>query len=113
MIGNIGLDIIYIRIIPEEEIEMATDELSLLVQHIVRREPARIPHLAKRAEKRCSTLLREADPQNKRAKMGIETLLSVMEASGDVSPLVYMAHQMGLELVKLPGIGDEDEENPL
>ena len=81
---------------------MAADELSLLIQHIVRKDPARIPYLAKFAGKRCSALLREADPQDKRAKMGIETLLAVMEASGDVRPLAYMANQMGLELVKLP-----------
>jgi hypothetical protein len=34
--------------------------------------------------------------------MGIETLFSVMEASGDVSPLDYMARKLGLNLVKLP-----------
>ena len=80
---------------------METDELSLLIQHVVRKDPARIPYLAKLAGKRCSTLLREADPQDKRAKMGIETLLAVMVGSGDVSPLAYMARRMGLELVKL------------
>ena len=81
---------------------MTTDELSLLIQYVVRKDPARIPHLARCAGKRCSTLLREADPQNKRAKMGIDTLLAVMEASADVSPLAYMAHQLGLDLVRLP-----------
>ena len=81
---------------------METDELSLLIQHVVRKDSARIPYLAKFAGKRCSALLREADPQNKRAKMSIETLLAIMEASEDVSPLAYMAHQLGLELVKLP-----------
>ena len=80
---------------------MTTDELSLLIQYVVRKDPARIPHLARCAGKRYSTLLREADPQSKRAKMGIETLLAVMEASGDVSPLAYMAQKMGLRLVKL------------
>lgn len=80
---------------------METDELSLLIQSVVRKDPIQLRQLAKKSGKRCSTLLREADPHNKRAKMGIETLLAVMEASHDVRPLAYMARKMGLELVKL------------
>ena len=94
---------------------METEELSLLIQRVVRKDPARIPYLAKFAGKRCSTLLREADPHNTRAKMGIDTLLAVMEASEDVSPLAYMAHKMGLRLVKFPERDGchTDEENLL
>lgn len=80
---------------------METDELSLLIQSVVHKDPTRLRQLARKAGKRCSTLLREADPHNKRAKMGIETLLAVMEASHDVRPLAYMARKMGLDLVKL------------
>ena len=81
---------------------MEKDELSLLIQDVVRKDPSKLTALARKAGKRCSTLLREADPHNARAKMGIETLFSVMEASGDVSPLDYMARKLGLNLVKLP-----------
>ena len=81
---------------------MKEDELSMLIQSVVRKDPAKVPYLAKCAGKRCSTLLREADPYNARAKMGIETLLAIMEAGEDVRPLAYMAHKMGLRLVKLP-----------
>ena len=88
------------------------DELSQLIQDVVRKDPAKLAALARKAGKRCSTLLREADPHDVHAKMGIETLLSVMEASGDVSPLDYMARQLGFVLVKLPdqeGGNKEDE----
>ena len=85
---------------------METDELSLLIQHVVQKNPSKIAKLAAFAGKRCSTLLREADPHDKRAKMGIETLLAIMEASHDVRPLEYLARQMGLELVKLHEKGE-------
>ena len=85
---------------------METDVLSLLIQHVVGKDPSKIAKLAACAGKRCPALLREADPHNKRAKMGIETLLAIMEASQDVRPLEYLARQMGLELVKLHEKGD-------
>ena len=88
------------------EIEM--DELSLLIQDVVRKDPEKLTALARRAGKRCSTLLREADPHNVHAKMGVETLLSVMEASEDVRPLEYMAGKMCLILVK---VSDQEEDN--
>jgi hypothetical protein len=90
---------------------MEMGELSQLIQDVVKKDPAKLPVLARKAGKRCSTLLREADPHDVHAKMGIETLLSVMEASGDVSPLDYMAHQLGCVLVKLSDQEGGEKEN--
>jgi len=77
------------------------DEFSLLIQDVVICDPARLPKLAQKSGKKCSKLLREANPYYSNAKMGVETLLEVMEASQDIRPLIYMAHKMGLELQKI------------
>ncbi len=45
-----------------------------------------------------STMLREANPYDTSAKVGVETLLAIMRVTGDVSPLHYMARALGLEL---------------
>ena len=77
-------------------------ELSLLIQDVVISDSANVQKIARRVGKKCSTLIREVDPNNQRAKLGVETLMVVMETSHDVRPLVYMAQQMGFELVRRP-----------
>ena len=84
------------------EVKMIVDEFSLLIQDVVMADPASLHKLARNAGKKCSTLIREANPYDSGAKMGVDTLLKVMETSGDVRPLLYMAQKMGLELRKLP-----------
>ena len=76
------------------------EEFSLLIQDVVIGDPANLQKTAQMTGKKCAALIREADPKNRRAKLGIETLMVVMEISRDVRPLVYMARQMGLELVR-------------
>ena len=83
-----------------KEEEVAVSEFSLLVQEMVKEDPSRVHVLARRCGKSCSTLLREVDPYDAGAKLGADTLLGLMEASGDVRPLIYMAHQMGMELCR-------------
>jgi hypothetical protein len=65
-------------------------------------DPASLHKMARNAGKKCSTLIREANPYDSGAKMSSDTLLKVMESSGDVRPLIYMARKMGLELRKQP-----------
>ena len=77
-------------------------ELSLLIQDVVISDSANVQKIARRVGKKCATLIREVDPNNQRAKLGVETLMVVMETSHDVRPLVYMAQQMGFELVRRP-----------
>ena len=58
--------------------------------------PAKV--IAKQIGKPYSTLLREVNPYDDGAKLGIETLLQVLKLTGDMSALEYMANEMGLEL---------------
>lgn len=58
--------------------------------------PAKV--IAKQIGKPYSTLLREVNPYDEGAKLGIETLLQVMKATGDSAPLEYLANEMGLGL---------------
>lgn len=59
--------------------------------------PAR--EIAQRAGKKYSTLMREVNPYDLGAKLGADTLLSVMEITGDVGPLEYMAERLGCKVV--------------
>ena len=81
---------------------MLADEFSKLIQDVVMSDPAGLHQMARSAGKKCSTLIREANPYDSGAKMSADTLLKVMEVSRDIRPLAYMAQKMGLELRKLP-----------
>ena len=59
--------------------------------------PAKV--IAKQLNKPYSTLLREVNPYDDGAKLGIETLLQIMKITGDTAPLAFIAHELGLELV--------------
>lgn len=58
--------------------------------------PAKV--IAKQIGKPYSTLLREVNPYDEGAKLGIETLLQVLKVTGDNAALEYLANEMGLEL---------------
>lgn len=81
---------------------MIDNEFSLLIQDVVMNDLSGINKMARSAGKKCSTLIREANPYDSGAKMSADTLLKVMEISRDIRPLAYMAQKMGLELRKLP-----------
>ncbi len=55
--------------------------------------------LAKEVGKPYSTLLREINPYDAGAKLGVETLLLIMRCTGNTKPLEFMAEQLGYELV--------------
>ena len=87
---------------------MPTSEFSLLIQDVVMKRPENLKKVARYSGKCCSTLIREADPYDIRAKLGADTLLAIMEVCQDVRPLVFMAKQMGLELHReTGGVSDE------
>ena len=81
---------------------MIDNEFSLLIQDVVMNDLSGSNKMARSAGKKCSTLIREANPYDSGAKMSADTLLKVMEISRDIRPLAYMAQKMGLELRKLP-----------
>lgn len=57
-----------------------------------------------------STLLRETNPYDCGAKLGVQTALEVMRITGDVRVLEYMARQLGYDIIpKANTNSDEDE----
>jgi hypothetical protein len=76
-------------------------QLTRIIQETVLegRKPAKV--IAEEIGKPYSTLLREVNPFDTSAKIGVETVLDIMNATGNVSPLEYMARQMGYQLTPL------------
>jgi hypothetical protein len=74
-------------------------ELTRIIQQSILegRKPAKA--VSEEIGKPYSTMLREANPYDTSAKVGVETLLDIMRATGDVSPLRHMARLLGYELV--------------
>lgn len=76
-------------------------ELTQIVHMVVLDNPIPAKALAKEIGKPYSTLLREINPYDTGAKLGIETLLQLMKTTGNTRPLEYMASQMGYRLERV------------
>jgi hypothetical protein len=74
-------------------------ELTRIIQQSILdgRRPAK--SVSEEIGKPYSTMLREANPYDTSAKVGVETLLDIMRATGDPAPLRYMAKALGYDLV--------------
>ncbi len=74
-------------------------ELTRIVQHAILdgHKPAKL--VSQEIEKPYSTMLREANPYDTSAKVGIETLLDIMRVTGNPAPLHYMAKSLGYEII--------------
>ena len=59
--------------------------------------------IAKGIRKPYSTLMRECNPYDKGAKLGVVTLFEIMDFTKNIEPLRYMASRMGYELTPKPG----------
>ncbi|MDL2216642.1 amino acid-binding protein [Desulfovibrio sp. OttesenSCG-928-M14] len=59
--------------------------------------PAKV--LAKKIGKPYSTLLREINPYDQGAKLGVETFLDILKHTGDISAVEYIANELGFDLV--------------
>ena len=46
-----------------------------------------------------STLMREINPYDKGAKLGVETFMAIIETTGDPTPLKLMAYELGYRLI--------------
>ncbi len=70
-------------------------ELTKLIHSLILEShiPAKV--LAKELGKPYSTLLREINPYDSGAKLGVETLLQIMQITGNLEPLEYMAEVLG------------------
>ena len=74
-------------------------ELTRIVHTSILESPIPAKIIAKKIGKPYSTLLREVNPYDEGAKLGVETLLQILKITGDTRPLEYIASELGLELV--------------
>ena len=74
-------------------------QLAKILRELVLENRIPAKALAKEIGKPYSTLLREINPYDSGAKLGVETLLQLMKCAESVAPLEYMAEQMGYELM--------------
>ena len=77
---------------------MAADVRDVILE-MVRSGPKPIKEVADSLGKPYSTLMRELDPEDRRAKLGVETLLPLMQICGSTAPLRCLAEAMGHRLV--------------
>ncbi|SKA80672.1 hypothetical protein SAMN02745704_01385 [Paucidesulfovibrio gracilis DSM 16080] len=78
---------------------MYPKDVTKVVQDSVLGGEMQAKEVAERLGKPYSTLLRELNPFDLRAKLGVETLLEIMRVTHDTKPLAFMAKQMGYRLV--------------
>lgn len=70
-----------------------------VIQQMVLNGPVPSTQLAEICGKSHKTLLREVNPEDKKAKLGAETLMKIMEATGNIEPLKLMAQELNFELI--------------
>ena len=74
--------------------------MSHLMYDGVRKAPHRWgKSVAEAVGKPYSTLMREINPYDKGAKLGVETFMAIIETTGDPTPLKLMAHELGYRLI--------------
>lgn len=78
---------------------MYPKDVTKVVQDTVLAGEMQAKEIAERLNKPYSTLLRELNPFDMRAKLGVETLMEVMRITRDPRPLAFMAKQLGYRLV--------------
>ncbi len=79
---------------------MNTDFI-MTVHDLILESPLGAKAIAQAVGKPYSTLLREVNPYDTGAKLGAETLMSIIKTTGDVSPLKKMASEMGYRLERV------------
>lgn len=77
-------------------------ELSRLIHTMVLDSPIPAKVLAKQLNKPYSTLLREINPHDQGAKLGVETFMDILKITGDISPIEYIAGELGFDVVPRP-----------
>ncbi len=73
-----------------------------VVQDAVLEGPLPAKVVAQEIGKPYSTLLRELNPFDENAKLGVETLIKIMKVTRSVEPLRFMAEELGFTLVPAP-----------
>ncbi|GKT29660.1 hypothetical protein ADUPG1_001249 [Aduncisulcus paluster] len=91
---------------------MANNELTKLLQDVVLKNDKPARDVANEINKPYPTLLREINPEDKGAKVGVEELIPIMKATGSIRPLTRLANIMGYVLVPMDiNPEDPDEAN--
>lgn len=87
----------------QKELKMSLQSITKITQDVVLEgnQPAKV--VAERIGKPYSTLLREINPFDQNAKLGADTLLEILKATKETTPLEYMAKTIGYTLVPSPG----------
>lgn len=85
---------------------MSQIEVMRAIQRCVLEDPKTATRIAKEIGKPYSTLLREINPFDKGAKLGVDTLLAIIVATGNTEPLELMAKELGYSLNLTGGDGD-------
>lgn len=76
-------------------------EFSQMIHCMALENPVSARELAKAVGKPYSTLLRELNPYDAGAKLGVETYFQLLEQTRDLSSLEYMLRRLGLCLIPL------------
>ena len=77
------------------------NDFILTVHDLILESPLGARAIARAVGKPYSTLLREVNPYDGGAKLGAETLMSIIKTTGDVTPLEKMASEMGYRLERI------------
>ncbi|MGE4292498.1 MAG: phage regulatory CII family protein [Desulfovibrio sp.] len=78
---------------------MYPKDVTKVVQDTVLGGEMQAKEIAEHLGKPYSTLLRELNPFDMRAKLGVETLMEIMRVTKDPRPLAFIAKQLGYRLV--------------
>ncbi|NDV26103.1 phage regulatory CII family protein [Desulfovibrio sp. JC010] len=78
-----------------------SEKVERAIQELVINGPVSLEKLAEKLGKSPKTLAREVDPEDKKAKLGAETLVEIMRITGGVEPLRLMAEELDLTLESL------------
>ena len=65
--------------------------------------------VAKRIKRNYHTLLKEFNPNDTTAKLGAATLFDFMKKMKNITPLEYMAHELGYALIPLVQVAQKAE----
>ena len=73
--------------------------MNSLLKRFIRDGEVPAKSVAEAVGKPYSTLMREINPYDKGAKLGVETFMAIIETTGDPTPLKLMAYELGYRLI--------------
>ncbi len=78
---------------------MYKKSVTKVTQSVVLEGKTPAKQIAQEINKPYSTLLREVNPFDSSAKLGVETVLEIMKVTSDIEPLRFLARELGFDLV--------------